>query len=68
MNAIDQAARDGPGIVSFEGFTVFTVPVGQGAAGKVYQAHDLRLDRPVSLKFLKDPEVLSADARARFVI
>lgn len=68
MNAIEKAARDALGIVNFAEFTVFTEPVGQGAAGKVYQARDIRLDRPVALKFLKDAECLSADARARFVI
>ncbi len=68
MNAIEHAARDAPGIVNFAEFAVFTEPVGQGAAGKVYQAQDIRLDRPVALKFLKDAECLSADARARFVI
>ena len=48
----------------FDGFEIQR-PIGVGAMGRVYVAHEVALDRTVALKFIADDDP-DTDARARF--
>ncbi|MEU7746718.1 serine/threonine-protein kinase [Nonomuraea sp. NPDC049158] len=44
-----------------------TSPIGQGGMGQVWEAKDLRLNRPVAIKLIRSADLVSAaDARRRF--
>ena len=40
--------------------------LGRGAMGMVYKAQDLRLDRPVAIKFISRDVAANAEQRTRF--